>query len=138
MRLWLGVVKAGTQCTVPVISTDFYDTFTEVGGGDPEATPAIDGLSLVPLLKGETELPREALYWHFPHRGKIGNSGAIRKGKFKLIEKFATNEVELYDLSDDIGEKNNLAAQMPEEREELLNELTAWRKETGAKIQGRK
>lgn len=136
--VWPGVVKAGSQCTTPVISTDFYDTFTEIGGGDPGSTPAVDGLSLVPLLKGETELPRDALFWHFPHRGKIGNSGAIRKGTFKLIEKFATGEVELYDLSEDVGERNDLAAQMPDKKEELLDELIDWRRESGAQIPGRK
>ncbi len=129
---WPGVTKPGSKCSVPVISMDFFPTFVEIGGGDPDKSTAVDGLSLVKLLKGGRRLDREALYWHFPHRGNIGSSGAIRKGKYKLIEKFRTGKLELYDLSKDIGEKNDLSEELPKIVNELYAYLKTWRKETGA------
>ena len=131
---WPAVVSAGRRCSVPVISTDFHDTFVEIGGGDPNNSRTADGLSLVPLLKGGASLPREALYWHFPHRGKIGNSGAIRKGRYKLIEKFATGSIELYDLARDIGEKYDLSDDKPEMAAQLHRELKDWRQQVGARM----
>ena len=79
-------------------------------------------------------MKRPALFWHFPHRGKIGNSGAIRKGRFKLVEKFSTGKIELYDLSRDIGETTDLAGEFPDKARELLNDLRAWRKEVNASM----
>lgn len=51
----------------------------------------------------------------------------IRKGKWKLIESFDPARVELYNLSDDLGEEENLADSHPDRRDELLSELEAWR-----------
>ena len=131
---WPGVTESGSTCSVPVVSTDFFPTFVQIAGGDPGKTTAVDGQSLVPLLKGASSLKPRALYWHFPHRKPLGNSGAIRKGQFKLIENFTTGEVELYDLSEDIGEKTDLSKQMPDKAGELLTELIAWRKELNATL----
>ena len=131
---WPGVTKPASKCSVPVISTDFFPTFVEMAGGNPKETTAVDGESLVPLLQGTSSLKRKALFWHFPHRGKIGNSGAIRKGNFKLVEKFLTGKIELYDLSQDIGETKDLAGQLPDKARELLNDLRAWRKEVKASM----
>lgn len=129
---WPGVTKPGSTCNAPVISTDFFPTFVEIAGGNPKESAAVDGESLVPLLRGASCINRKALFWHFPHRGEIGNSGAIRKGNYKLIEKFTTGKIELYDLSKDIGESQDLAATMREKANELLNDLIAWRNEVGA------
>jgi glucan 1,4-alpha-glucosidase len=132
---WPGVTKPGSKCSVPVISTDFFPSFVEMAGGDPTKIPNLDGESFVPLLQGEGSLKREALFWHYPHhRGEEGYGGAIRKGNYKLIEKFSTGQVELYDLSKDIGEKQDLAAKMPEKAEELRKDLIAWRKGVGASM----
>ncbi|MFC1607744.1 sulfatase, partial [Candidatus Latescibacterota bacterium] len=58
--------------------------------------------------------------------------GAVRSGDYKLIEFFEDNHVELYNLKDDIGERNNLADVMSDKRDELYSMLTSWRKNTGA------
>lgn len=59
---------------------------------------------------------------------------AIRKGKYKLIEFFEREELELYDLENDIGETNNLAKQMPELTKELYDTLKYYRQKTGAQF----
>ena len=59
---WPGVTEPGSTCSVPVISTDFFPTFVEMAGGEPSTTTAVDGQSLVPLLKGASSLKPRALY----------------------------------------------------------------------------
>jgi len=89
-----------------------------------------DGRSLVPLLDPEPkEQTDRALYWHYPHYHGSGwtPGGAIRKGDWKLIEFWEYDDVELYDLSKDIGEQNDLSSQHPEKVRELQLALDKWR-----------
>jgi hypothetical protein len=87
------------------------------------------------LLKDPAaSLPREAIYWHYPHYGNQGGSptGAIRAGNLKLIEFYEDNRVELYDLGKDIGEHQNLAASKPEQAVAMRKKLADWRQQVGA------
>jgi arylsulfatase A-like enzyme len=133
---WPGVVKAGSECHEPVVSTDFYPTMLEMAGLSPKPGQHLDGLSLVPLLRQIGTLERKAIYWHYPHYHGSGNrpSGAIRAGDYKLIEWYEDGQVELYNLKDDIGERHDLAGTMPEKAAELRQTLHAWRSEVGAKM----
>jgi len=130
---WPGVTKAGTSCSVPVSSIDFFPTALEACGVTSEAK--VDGVSLVPLLKGG-ELKREALYWHYPHYANQGSrpGGAVRAGNYKLIEFYEDGRRELYDLKKDVSESQNLIADKPEVAKELAAKLDAWRKDVGAKM----
>jgi arylsulfatase A-like enzyme len=96
----------------------------------------VDGVSLVPLLKGTGKLDRKAIYWHYPHYHGSGNrpSGAVRAGDYKLIEWYENGAMELYNLRDDIGEEHNLAKKLPEKAAELRSMLRRWRKQVGAKM----
>jgi arylsulfatase A-like enzyme len=131
-----GITKPGTTCTVPVTSTDFYPTMLELAGLPPRPKQHIDGLSLMPLLAGGKTLPREAIYWHYPHyHGSAWAPGAaVRAGQWKLIEFYDEETVELYNLGTDIGERRDLARTMPEKRNELLGLLHDWQKRVGAKM----
>ncbi len=134
---WPGVTKPGSVNETPVISMDYYPTLLEICGVKSVATP--DGLSLVPLLRGNGQLKRDALFWHYPHyqHYQLGGTtpyGAIREGDFKLIEFFDDMRVELYNLKEDLGEKNNLAKAMPDKVNHLRERLHAWRKEVGAQM----
>ena len=64
---WPGVVKPGSVCGTPVVSTDFYPTILQIAGLPSRPQQHKDGLSLVPLLKGAKSLDRRAIYWHYPH-----------------------------------------------------------------------
>lgn len=132
---WPGVTKPGSVCSEPVLSTDFYPTILEMADLPFKPKQHIDGKSWVPLLKGRT-MNRGPLFWHYPHYGNQGGSpgSAIRSGDWKLIEFFEPGrEIELYNLKEDIGEKNNLAQQYPARVEELQALLKAWRQDVGAK-----
>jgi arylsulfatase A-like enzyme len=131
---WPGVVPGGTVSDQPVISTDFYPTLLEMAGLPPKPEQHVDGMSLVPLLEQKATLDRNELYWHYPHYGNQGTtpSGAIRQGDLKLIEYFEDGRVELFDLSTDIGEQRDLAAERPEKVKELREKLARWREEVDA------
>jgi arylsulfatase A-like enzyme len=134
---WPGVTKPGSICATPVTSTDFYPTFLDIAGLQSRPSQHLDGVSLTPLLKDSTAaLSRDSIYWHYPHYGNQGGSptGAVRSGKFKLIEFYEDNHVELYDLEKDLGEHQNLAAEMPEKALAMYTKLAEWRRQVGARM----
>lgn len=128
-----GVVKPGSVCTTPVCSIDVFPTVLEFSGVTSDAQP--DGVSIMPLLKGDTIADR-ALYWHYPHYsnqgGKPGSS--IRLGDYKLIEFFEDGRRELFDVRKNIGETRNIIEEKPDIASELSDKLTAWRESVGAKM----
>ena len=133
---WPGVTKSGSICQTAVTSTDFYPTILEMAGLQALPQQHQDGVSLVPLLQAQDSLVREAIYWHYPHYSNQGGrpGGAIRFGKYKLIEFYEDMNVELYDLDGDMGESINLADEKPEIVQELKNKLNQWRAEIQAKM----
>ncbi|NMB81529.1 MAG: sulfatase, partial [Ignavibacteria bacterium] len=136
---WPGVIKPGSKSDAIVTGTDFFPTFAEMLGikSLPEN---VDGKSILPLLKQSGEFSRDAIYWHYPHYHSFGYmpGGAIREGKYKLIEFYdksffnQPNSVALYDVENDIGETKELSDQMPEKTKELWDKLKAWRKKVNA------
>jgi arylsulfatase A-like enzyme len=139
---WPGVIEAGSQCSVPVTSTDFYPTMLEMAGLDLMPEQHCDGVSLLPLLRdadsadNRQPLDREAIFWHYPHYGNQGGTpgSSVRSGDYKLIEFFEDEHVELYDLGADISEENNLAEARPKLTEKLKGILVEWREKVEAKI----
>jgi len=133
---WLGVTKPDAKCDVPVISTDFYPTILEMADLPLKPKQHVDGVSLVPLLKGRRTLPRKAIFWHYPHYHGSGSrpSAAVRAGNYKLIKFYEDNQLELYNLKDDLAEKHNLADKLPQKVTELKTVLRTLQKDTGAKF----
>jgi arylsulfatase A-like enzyme len=133
---WPGVVEAGSVCPVPVTSPDFYPTLLEIAGLDLIPEQHVDGVSLVPLLKGSGDLDRDAIFWHYPHYGNQGGTpgSSARAGDYKLIEFFEDERVELYNLREDAGEERDLAGAEPQLAAELREKLADWRQTVEAKI----
>ncbi|HAT18926.1 MAG TPA: N-acetylgalactosamine-6-sulfatase, partial [Verrucomicrobiales bacterium] len=80
---------------------------------------------------------REAIFWHYPnfafHRdNRLGS--AVRMGDYKLLEFFEDNAVELYNLREDLGERNNLAGKDPDRVTAMRKRLHRWRQECGANM----
>lgn len=132
---WPGKTKPGSVCKTPAMSIDFYPTFAQIAAANIHPAQKIDGASIVPLLEAKT-IARDTLYWHYPlarpHFLGGRSSGAVRKGNWKLIEFFDDGHLELYNLADDIAEKNNLAEKMPEKTKQLRQLLLRWRKSLNA------
>lgn len=150
---WPGVVNPGTRSGEPIIGVDLYPTLCEMAGATlPEGQP-VDGLSLVPLLKGkrvtlDSEGNSRAIFWHFPaylqayrvwneQRDPLFRSrpcSIIRFGDWKLHHYFEDDGLELYNLRDDIGETTDLSQINPRMTQELLRRLNRWRKTVDAPI----
>ena len=133
---WPGVTKPGSTCAVPVISTDFYPTILDIAGEAARPAQHLDGVSLVSLLRGGVGLEREALFWHYPHYGNQGGfpGGVIRVGNYKLLERYEDGRVHLFDLSDDLGERTDLAETRPDRVVSMRQRLHAWYRQTDAKF----
>jgi arylsulfatase A-like enzyme len=132
---WPGVTAAGSVCEQPVIIEDFFPSILHMAGlrDIQQVGGVIDGVSFVPMLCGQQDRSREnrPLIWHFPnHWGPqgpgIGPSSSIRRGDWKLIYYHEDQRYELYDLDQDIGERDNLAARRPDVRDRLAAELARY------------
>ncbi|NWK55846.1 sulfatase-like hydrolase/transferase [Verrucomicrobiaceae bacterium N1E253] len=123
---WPDKIKPGSVIDDPIISLDILPTFIEASGNAVVSDWKLDGRSFLPLLTGEkSSLPVRALHWR--QHGSKG-SISIREGKWKLIHN--RNEAgaapELYDLSKDISESNNLASEHPEVTKKLTSKMKVW------------
>lgn len=143
-----GKIKPNSKSDVPITNLDIFPTVLHYVGIDAN-TLSLDGNNLNTVLEQKTTDLDRALFWHFPIYLQAYNvkdnetrdslfrtrpGSVIRKGDWKLHYYFEDHGVELYNLSDDIGERNNLASSMPSKKEELLGSLKNWWKQTNAPI----
>ena len=130
---WKGRLPAGRVEARPVIQLDILPTALAAAGVRAAPDWKLDGVDLLPFLRGEqTGDPHAALFWRF------GPQFAVRMGNWKLVKgsgagagieqqgRAVVDGAELYDLSSDIGEKTNVAAQHPQKVRELAAAWTAW------------
>jgi arylsulfatase A-like enzyme len=118
---WKGVVPAGAVHNRPVISLDVYATALAAAGGAMSVEPALDGVDLLPYLRGESSAaPHESLYWRYVDRR------ALRKGDWKLVQEPSSPGAELYHLAEDITESRNLAKEMPGKLREMEQSYQAY------------
>jgi arylsulfatase A-like enzyme len=128
---WKGRLPAGKTYYKPVIQLDILPTALAAAGVETRAEWKLDGVNLLPYLEGKnSSAPHETLYWRF------GKQMAIRQGDWKLVRydpaadgdekrRGGATELKLYNLAQDIGEANDLAAMQPEKRKDLE---AAWQK----------
>ena len=133
---WPGRIKPNSTSHALVTGTDFYPTLLEMIGMPTLPNQHVDGVSFLPALRGKAH-NRGAIYWHFPHYSNHGYQspgGAIRLGKYKLLEYYENGSVQLFDLEKDIGEQNDLSKAKPDVKAKLLKMLHEWRREVDAKM----
>lgn len=128
---WPGHISYGSTCDEMVITDDLFPTIADMAGLRKSVPEDIDGVSLMPLLKGKKSLKRNMLCWYYPHYSPQAQMPgyAVRKGDYKLIEHYDPLKVELYNLMTDIGEENDLSDVMPEKVQELKRDFEDWMKE---------
>jgi len=133
---WPGKGLQGVECSVPVSSPDFFPTILDMIGIQSKSAEKKDGLSIAPLVKGEKQIDRDAIFWHFPHysnHGKQSPGGAVRCCDYKLLEYYENNTIQLFNLKEDIDEEHDHSIKEPEKAEELRQMLHNWLKSTGAR-----
>lgn len=123
-----GVTAAGSISDEPVCSMDFFPTLLELVGLPLQPELHRDGESLLPILRGGKLPEQRPLHWHYPHyHGSTWTPGAaIRTGRWKLIEFYEFDAVELYDLESDPGERRNLSTVHPQRTIRLRAQLRDW------------
>lgn len=117
---WPEKIKPNSTYTYPISTMDLLPTFVEAGGGDADAILNLDGVNLLPYILGQKmERPHQRLFW------KKDARAVVREGDWKLI-RYADRPSELYDISEDEREMNNLAAIYPERVRKMFKLIFQW------------
>ena len=106
---WPKRIKAGAKSDQVWAHWDLLPTVAEIAGVKPPAN--IDGISMLNALFGRRQRNHEFLYWEFHERGF---SQAARMGDWKAARRSQDSPLELYDLKNDLGERDDVAAKHPE------------------------
>ncbi|HCU19692.1 MAG: sulfatase [Bacteroidetes bacterium GWE2_41_25] len=134
---WPGRIRSGITSDFCYSSVDYLPTICELTG-IKNLPDKIDGMSILSvLLNPDMEMLAERpLYWHYPHfSNQMGRpAGAVRFGKYKLVELYESNTLELYDLEEDISESKDLSGQMVGKTDEMHKMLINWRSSVDAQM----
>ncbi len=139
---WPGITAAGTRSDAIIQSEDYYPTLLDGLGLKPAPGQRFDGVTMLPALRG-AEVDRGAVFQYFPHNPGVPDwlppAVSVHRGDWKLIRIFHGGEngahrYLLFNLRDDISEKNNLAAQKPELVVELDALVTQFHADTRAVV----
>jgi arylsulfatase A-like enzyme len=128
---WPAAVKPGTVIDAPVITLDLFATALAAAGAKPAPGKTPDGLSLLPLLKGD-DAGFETRVLHWRDGGGKANKWAVRQGSWKLVRSGTLAQpgpLELYNLKDDIGETHSVLADHADVAGRLQRLHDAWNAE---------
>ena len=137
---WKNKIKSGTRNSNYVMIEDFLPTFMKLIGDD-DLPENIDGKSFLrTIYRPKEKFDRGPAFFHFPHfSGQNGYpAGAVRAGKWKLVENYENGKTELFNLEEDISESNDVKLKHPEKAKELYDLFQNWLTEVGAKMPERK
>lgn len=122
---WKGDLKIGTY-DAPVSAMDIFATISELSGAPGNPDHPLDGVNLIPYLKGQQDgVPHETIYLRKYDNKKF----AVRHGDYKFVSFENNTRQELYHLGEDIGEMNDLAATYPGKLNELDSLREKWNSE---------
>lgn len=143
MVKWLGHTPKGAESDAIVSHMDIYPTLLSILGINSDKLNLV-GEDISHIIEGSKQHSNRKLFWHFPAYLEGGNSettdvmfrsrpvSVIRQGSWKLIYNYETGIKELYDLSNDIGEKHDLSLKEPKLRDKLYKELKLWLRKSNA------
>ncbi|MBP6687764.1 MAG: sulfatase, partial [Lacibacter sp.] len=125
---WKGKIVAGSISDLPVTTADLFPTIAKAINENYRKEKSIDGENILQLLRKPQTGSNRKLFWHYPHYSNQGGKpgSAIRDGNYKLIYNYEDETVELYDVVNDIAEKNNMAFASIKKAEQLKKKLMKW------------
>lgn len=122
---WPGRIPAGAVTSQVAITMDFTATFlAAAGAATPSGESALDGVNLLPVLTGVSREQERTLFWRIERSNR--RQAAVRMGNWKWIREPAGVPEQLYDLSNDIGERRNLSYENPEQMARMRAAYTRW------------
>ncbi|MGB5982113.1 MAG: sulfatase [Nonlabens sp.] len=124
---WPSVTKENSTNNSIVQSTDLFPTLVEIAGGDVDNYKNIDGISLVPAIKNNNKLDREAVYGYRAYEDLYVS---VRDEDWKLLA-YRSGKLQLFNIAEDIKEQEDLSEKYPEKVKELVGKLKVWEKEMG-------
>ena len=129
-------VKAGAFCDVPTVGWDLFPTFCDLAGIDDRLPTGLEGVSLKPLFGTGKHIggAERQIAFHYPHYRDEGPHSTITSDGYKLIKLYETNELRLFDLRQDIGEKNDLSQVHPDKVDTMHQSLVKYLKNVDAGI----
>jgi arylsulfatase A-like enzyme len=117
---WPGGLPRGREVRVPISTLDLLPTFAALAGVEPAGNP-LDGFNVLPWLRGEAKgVPHQRLFWD------RGDKGGMREGDFKLFRVNPSAPWTLWNVVEDIGEKNDLSSEMPEKVKAMSAAWNDW------------
>jgi arylsulfatase A len=117
---WPGRIRPGTVCREPLVSMDLFALALRAAGAELPRDRVIDGRDPTATLAGEAPSPHPFLCFQW------GDRSAIRNGRYKLLRNQPDEPFQLYDLVDDLGETQDIAADQPEVVAALARRLEQW------------
>ena len=126
-------IPAGRVVDAPVTNTDWLPTLLDLAGAP--AAPNLDGVSQANVLRtGKPASAARTFFWHIPHYTNQGSrpAGAVRDGRWKLVEHYDSGQVELFDLDADVSESRDLSKAEAERTAALRQRLREWRASVAA------
>jgi arylsulfatase A-like enzyme len=133
---WPNHTSPGTLSHELISGIDIYPTLLAVAGADRPESQILDGVDFSPILKNpKAKLSDRDVFWYKPvyNYNVFGRCSMwMRRGKWKMIYAFVDEELELYDIENDISEAHHLVAQYPELAEELKAAAFQWLEDTDA------
>jgi arylsulfatase A len=136
---WPGKIPVGKTCDELTSTLDLLPTFAQLAAAKAPDDRTIDGRDIWPLMAGRegVKSPHEAFYYY-----QMDQLQAVRSGRWKLHlplkvkrrnwgEGIPEAPMKLYDLQDDIGEKNDVANKHPDVVERLLGLAEKAREDLG-------
>lgn len=121
---WPGHVSAGSVSDIPVVGTDIFSTVLDITGIPKPTDRTIDGVSMLPVFKGERVERKTPLFWR-THVSGVDNRVAMRVDDWKIVANDALTEFMLFNVQKDREETNDLVTKMPEKTEEMKKLLLA-------------
>ena len=121
-------IKTNSVSDVPVTGLDILPTLADLSGYKEKLPEVLDGGSYKYVIHndGVGEVKRNLPYLIFHHAVNRKAQSAIREGRYKLVKTWKGNKLELFDLSKDISEENDLSKIMPEKTKELHGKLVEF------------
>jgi arylsulfatase A-like enzyme len=116
---WPGVIPVGTVCSEFLTSMEILPMLCRAAGISPPKGIPLDGFDMTSVLAGKQKSPRKEMFWQ--RRSNM----AARVGNFKWVE--SSRGSGLFDLSKDIGEKNDLSKENPQLLATVKSRFDAWK-----------